>query len=219
MQLERQIRPRLDAQIGFTRRNATHLATLNVPSWNGPLAIRSDGASHYRELQVSLRQTWDDKQQVFVSYVRASARGELNDFMALFGRLDAPLLQPGGMSRLPTDARNRWITWGTVNLPKRFVLSPVMEWHSGFPYSPLDSRHLYYGVPNSGEYPAFMAVDLIAYKTVTYRQRTADVGIQLFNLTNHFNPRDVYPVRGSSNFGAFTNSVGPIARGFMLIKW
>ena len=219
LQLERQLRPRLDAQVGITRRNSSRLATLEVPEGAGPLAVRSTGISKYREVQVSLRQVWDDKQQLFVSYVRSSARGELNDFMALFGRLDAPLLQRGGVSRLPTDARDRWIAWGTVNVPGRVVFSPVMEWHSGFPYSPLDSRQLYDGEPNRAEYPSFMAVDLIAYKTVTYRERTADVGIQLFNLTNHFNPRDVYPVVGTSSYGAFTNSVGPILRGFIMIKW
>ena len=49
-----------------------------------------------------------------------------------------------------------------------------------------------------------MAVDLIAYKTLTVRQRMADVGVQLFNATNHFNPRDVDPVAGARNYGRFT---------------
>ncbi len=219
LQLERQIRPGLDAQIGHTRRRSTRLATLDVPPSSGPLAVASTGITSYRELQVSARQTWAGQQQLFVSYVWSSSRGELNDFMASFGSLDAPLLQPGGSSRLPTDARHRWIAWGTVNLPRNFVFSPVMEWHSGFPFSPLDARQLYLGTPNSGSYPAFTAVDLIAYKTVTYRKKAADVGIQLFNLTNHFNPRDVYPVKGARDYGRFTNSVGPILRGSMMIKW
>ena len=55
--------------------------------------------------------------------------------------------------------------------------------------------------------------------TVTVRDRMADVGVQLFNATNHFNPRDVYPVAGARNHGRFTNSVGLIVRGFMTIKW
>jgi hypothetical protein len=219
LQLERQLRPGLDAQVGFTRRNSSRLATLDVPADQGQLAVRSTGTSSYREFQVSMRQTWADKQQVFVSYVRSSARGELNDFMGLFGRLDAPLLQPGGLSRLPADARHRLLVWGTINAPGKLGFSPVMEWHSGFPYSALDDRQLYYGEPNSREFPSFMAVDLVAFKTVTVRDRMADVGIQLFNVTNYFNPRDVYPVVGTANYGAFTNSVGTILRGFMLIKW
>ena len=219
MQLERQLRPGLDAQVGFTRRRSTRVATLDVPEISGPLAVSSTGTGEYREFQASVRQTWGRQQQVFLSYVRSSSRGELNDFMALFTGLDAPLLQPGGMSRLTADARHRWIAWGTVNLPGKIVASPVMEWHSGFPYSALDSRQLYFGEPNSAAYPAFLAVDLIAYKTVTFRERVADVGIQLFNVTNHHNPRDVYAVVGTRSYGTFTNSVGPILRGFMMIKW
>jgi len=220
LQLERQVRPGMDAQIGYTRRRATRLATLDVATDGGPLAVTSDGRSNYEEYQVSVRQVWKNSQQLFVSYVRSSARGELNDFMTLFTGFDQPLLQPGGMSQLSADARHRWLAWGTVNTPLwGLVVSPVMEWHSGFPYSTLDERYFYHGEPNGERYPAFMAVDMIAYKTVTYRKRAADVGVQLFNLTNHKNPRDVYPVAGTRRFGAFTNSVGPILRGFMMIKW
>jgi hypothetical protein len=219
VQLERQLRPGLDAQVSYTGRQSTRVATLYVPETSGPLAVRSTGTGSYREIQASIRQTWRDQQQVFVSYVRSSSRGELNDFVGLFAGLGAPLVQPGGMSSLAADAPNRWIAWGTVNAPGKVVFSPVMEWHSGFPYSVVDSRYLYVGVPNGGRYPAFMAIDLIAYKTFSYRERTADLGIQLFNLTNHFNPREVYPVIGAQNFGKFTNSVGPILRGFMMIKW
>ncbi len=219
LQLEKQMTSGLDAQIGFTRRRSSRLATLDVPPAGGLLALRSNGTGTYREFQVSMRKTWPKQQQLFVSYVRSSAHGELTDFLSLFTGFDAPLLQPGGRSRLSADAPNRWLAWGTVNLPLGLVASPVLEWRSGFPYSVVDPRYMYAGAPNSASLPAFMAVDLIAYKTVTFRDRMADVGIQLFNATNHFNPREVYPVAGARNFGKFTNSVGRILRGFVLIKW
>ncbi len=219
LQLERQLRPGVDGQVGITDRRSTRLATLDVPLTSGAAAVRSTGTASYRELQLSVRKTWSGDQQLFASYVRSSARGELNDFATLFQALDAPLLQPGGVSRLAADARHRWIIWGTFNLPRRIVVSPVVEWHSGFPYSVVDHRYRYVGTPNSATFPAFMAADFIVYKTWTIRQRSADLGIQLFNATNHFNPREVYPVSGAPRFGSFTNSVGPILRGFMLLKW
>jgi hypothetical protein len=83
----------------------------------------------------------------------------------------------------------------------------------------VDARYEYVGRPNSAAFPAFMATDLVVYKTFTVRQRSADLGIQLFNATDHYNPRDVYPVVGAPRFGETTNSVGPILRGFMLLKW
>lgn len=219
LQLERQVALGLDAQVGFTNRRSARLATLDVPAGSGALSVRDNGTGTYRELQLSMRKIWANDQQLFVSYVRSSAAGELNDFAALFGGFDVPILRPGGMARMPTDARHRWIAWGTFNLPLDVVVSPVLEWHAGFPHSVVDERQEYVGRPNSSSFPAFMALDLVTYKKVTVRGRSADLGIQLFNATNHFNPRDVYRVIGARHFGRFTNSVGPILRGFMMIKW
>src|SRR5262249_28536132 len=157
----------------------------------------SDGAGSYRELQVSVRRTWDNDQQVFVSYVRAASMGELNDFASIFQAMDTPLLQPAGRARTSNDAPHRVLSWATFNLPRRVVVSPVAEWRSGFPYSPLNVRQLYDGAPNGRTFPQFMAVDAVVYKTVTWKRRNADVGVQLFNLTSHGNPRDVYPVTTS----------------------
>jgi len=195
------------------------LATLDVPATTGAVTVRSTGTSTYRELQVSARKTWGKQQQVFISYVRSSSRGELNDFVTLFQGFDVALFQSGGMARLPSDARHRWLAWGTFNLPQKIVVSPVFEWRSGFPYSTLTERYRYQGSPNDGTFPPFMATDLVVYRTFTVRRRSADLGIQLFNATNHFNPRDVYAVAGAPRYGDLTNSVGTILRGFMLLKW
>ena len=219
VQFERRLWRSLDAQFGFTRRTSARLATLGVPVTSGPATVDSTGTSSYHEIQISMQREWKDSQKVFFSYVRSWSNGELNDFATLFQTSDTPLLQPGGQARLSTDVRHRWIIWGTVNLPRRVVISPVFEWRSGFPYSVVDVRSLYAGPPNGSSYPAFMTTDIIAYKTFTVRKRSADFGMQLFNATNHFNPRDVYNTIGAPRFGQFTNSVGPIIRGFMMIKW
>ena len=218
-QVEHEVRPGLDALVGVTTRDSTRLAILDVPASGEALAVTSAGSGTYRELQVSGRQVWPNDQQLFMSYVWSSARGELNDFQSILRGFDEPLLQPGGRARLGTDARHRWLTWGTFNLPSRVVISPVLEWRSGFRYSTLDARQRYAGVPNGAQFPSFMALDLVIFRTFEAFEHRADLGIQVFNSTNHANPRDVYPVAGAPQFGTFTNSVGPILRGFMLIKW
>jgi len=217
--IERQIAPGLDAQVSFSARESARLPTLAVPPTSGALFLRGDGVASYREVQISARRTFEKDQQLFVSYVRSTSTGELNDFAALTQGFDAPLLQPGGIARLSADAPNRVLAWGTFNLPRRIVVSPVVEWRDGFPYSIVDTRYFYASAPNDRRFPAFMSTDLIVYKTFTAKKRNADVGFQLFNATNHFNPREVYPVVGDPRFGTFTNSVGPILRGYMLLKW
>ena len=151
--------------------------------------------------------------------MRSSSTGELNDFSALYRVLVVPLVQPGGVSRLTTDAPDRVLVWATFNLPRRIVISPVSEWRSGFPYSNVDHRYIYADTPNSRRYPAFFSTDLVLYKTFTVKKRSADIGIQVFNVTNHRNPRDVYAVVDAPRYGEFTNSVGTILRGYMLLKW
>jgi carboxypeptidase family protein len=217
--IERQLMPALDAQVSFTERQSSRLPTLDVPSASGQLLVRGDGVSEYREVQISARRTFPKDQQVFVSYVRSIAKGELNDFATVTQGFDAPLVQPGGIARLASDAPNRVLAWGTFNLPRRIVVSPVVEWRDGFPYSKVDTRYFYAGDPNSERFPAFMSTDLVMYRTFTAKGHDADIGFQLFNVTNHFNPRDVYPVVGDPRSGAFANGVGPILRGYMLLKW
>jgi len=41
------------------------------------------------------------------------------------------------------------------------------------------------------------------------------VGLKVFNVTNHFNPRDYQGNLASANYGGFANSVGRTYRG----KW
>lgn len=209
----------LDAEVSFTDRRSSRLARLRVPLDNGPLIVESDGLRTYRELQISGRQGFANHQELFVSYVLSTSRGELNDFASLFQGLAAPLLQPGGITRQSDDARHRLIAWGSVNLPASIVVSPVVEWRSGFRYSVLDEQGLYVGTPNGSAFPTFFALDTVVYKTVTYKNRAADLGVQIFNLTNHKNPRDVYSIMGEPRFGTFTNSVGTILRGYLLVKW
>jgi hypothetical protein len=216
--IERQITPRLDLQINATDRRTSRIATLRVPLEGGPLPVRSDGSSVYREVEISGRRRWDGDQQLFISYVRSSGRGEFNEFATLFQQLAVPLIQRAGVTRLPTDAKNRIIAWGTANLPYRIVVSPVVEWRSGFPYTVVNQRYVAVET-NVRSFPAFMATDLVIYKTFTVKKRSADLGIQLFNATNHFNPRDVHAVVGAPRLGEFANSVPTILRGFMMLKW
>ena len=157
--IEREFAPGLDAQAIVTNRRSSRVAVLDVPLRSGALQINSSGNGTYRELQVSMRKTWPDNQQLLASYVRSSAEGELNEFIAAFQAMDLPLVQPGGRARTANDARHRFLAWGTFNLPHRVVLSPVTEWRSGFPYSTLTSRYVYQGSPQAKTFPIFMATD------------------------------------------------------------
>ena len=217
--IEHRVTPRLEVQAGVRARDGSRLPTVMVPRDGGTLLLASSGASSYREFQVSLRQEWRPNAQAFLSYVWSSSRGDINDFGTLYTSLTTPLIQPGGAAPTPGDIPHRLRGWGTVELPRKIVVSPSIEWRTGFPYSVLDLARFYVGPPNGARFPQYFATDVTVFKTFGIIRRTADLGLQIFNLTGHFNPRDVIPVRGSAQFGDFSNSFGVTLGGYMQVRW
>lgn len=219
LRLERQLAPGWDVLVGAGLRRSSHLATLDVRPADDTLAVRSDGRSRYAEMEAALRHTWGEGKQVFLSYTRSSARGDVNDFSTLFAAGDTEVLQPGGAARLSADAPHRLLAWGTFNLPAGFTFAPAIEWHSGFPYSALGPRREYRAAPNGASFPSFLSLDVLISKTLTVAGKKLRVGAQIFNVTNHGNPRDAFAVAGAPGFGSFANSVGPTLRGVMAVSW
>jgi hypothetical protein len=101
--------------------------------------------------------------------------------------------------------------WGDFGLPRNIVATPVLEWRSGFPFSLLNEQQDYVGPRNGGgRFPQLVTLDLLVTKGVKipfrgkkYRGR---VGVTVFNITNHWNPRDVQNNLASPTFGTFYNS-------------
>jgi len=70
-------------------------------------------------------------------------------------------------------------------------------------------RQNYVGVPNSRRFPTFASLDLEMSKDFRVkflpwvRNHTLRGALRFFNVTNHFNPRDVYNSIASPFFGHF----------------
>jgi hypothetical protein len=217
--VERRIGRGWEAMLGLGLRRSSRLATLSVRESEGSLVVESAGRSTYRGVEAALRHTWGARDQVFVSYTRSSARGELNDFSTLFASGDTEILQTGGVARLGSDAPHRLLAWATISLPAGFGLAPAVEWRSGFPYSAIDAQRELVGPPNSASFPPFFSLDLVVDKTITVKGKRVKLNVQVFNATNHSNPRDVFAVVGAPRFGTFVNSVGPTVRGDIGVDW
>lgn len=219
LELEHQLRPGLEAQVSGRQRLGSSLPTVEVPAAGGIMPLTHSGTSMYREFQVSIHQTWRDDRQLFLSYVWSASRADVNDFGTLFVNLDAPLLEPAGRAPTSTDVPHRLRGWSTLGLPRNIVLSPSIDWRTGFPYSVQDVYRNYIGEPNRERFPNYFTVDVTLYKTFDLRSHKADLGLQFFNVTSHFNPRDVISVTESSQFGTFTNSFGLTLGGYMQVRW
>src|SRR5712691_2045422 len=170
------------------------------------IVLRSAGDATYRALEVTSRFTLKKDDAIYVSYVRSRSRGDLNDFNSYFGDLGAPVIRPNQYSNLAFDVPNRVVAWGRVSLPRRSSISPIVEWRSGFPFSARDEKQNFVGVRNSDltRFPQFFSLDVELAKefqlTKKYGMRLSVLG---FNLTNHFNPRDVHANTSDRQFREF----------------
>jgi len=166
-----------------------------------------------------VRKTWIHDAQLFVSYVRSSSTGDVNDFGSLFTNLDTPLLEPGGRAATVAAVPHRLRGWATFSLPHDIVVSPSVDWRTGFPFSALDVYQHYAEPPNQQRFPAYFSTDVTAFRTFNLFGRKMDLGLQFFNLTGHANPRDVIAVVASPRYREFSSTFGLTLAGYMQVRW
>jgi hypothetical protein len=219
LEVEHRLTPTFELQLGARRRFGSKLPTVHLPQEGGLTPLVGDGTSDYQEVQVAMRKTWANQSQVFVSYVHSSSVGESNDFGTLYKNLDTPLLDRNARAVTAADVPHRLRGWATFSLPLRIVVSPAVDWRTGFPFSALDVYQRYIVAPNTERYPHYFSMDLTAFKTFEIWSREMDFGLQFFNLTAHQNPRDVVAVVSSPRYGQFSESFGVTLAGYMQIRW
>ena len=209
LQLDQTIGRRVLLRANFIDSHTRHIYVVNPElDYRGTSAIvlRSAGDATYRALEVTSRFTVKKDDAIYVTYVRSRSRGDLNDFNSYFGDLGAPVIRSNQYSNLAFDVPNRLVAWGKVSLPRHASISPIVEWRSGFPFAARDENQNFVGVRNSDQtrFPQFFSLDLELAKefklTKKYGVRLSVLG---FNLTNHFNPRDVHANVSDRQFREF----------------
>jgi hypothetical protein len=179
-----------------------------VDSPDGPtILLSARGKSNAKEFDVTARKSFPDDGELFISYVKSRSTGDLNDFGTVYGDLREPILLSSEYSLQAFDVPHRVLMWGVLQLPKKITLVPGFEWRQGFPYTVFNEDYTVSGERNrGGRFPSFFAIDLRVTKQVSVFGRNIGLGFQVFNLTNHFNPRDVQNNLASPTFGEFSNS-------------
>src|SRR5262249_60733131 len=95
-----------------------------------------------------------------VSYPHSRAYGDLNDFNQFFGNDPQAVIQPNQRARLPFDAPNRFLAWGEFQAPWKLTVAPVIDVHTGFPYSVINPSREFVGPRNEMRFPRFASHDL-----------------------------------------------------------
>ena len=100
---------------------------------------------------------------------------------------------------------------------------PVLDIHTGFPYSRINQEREFVGARDSQRFPLFNSLDLQVTRPIRlpipHKDVKARIGFSVFNVFNRFNPRDVQSDVDSNRFGAMFNGVGRIWRGKFVLEF
>ena len=180
------------------------------------LTLAAVGESRYWELETTGRYLASEHADVTVSYVRSQSTRDLNDYDQFFGNFRNPIIRSNEHGLSPTDVPNRLIVRGTVGLPGQWVLSPLYEWRTGFPWSAVNEFQDFVGERNrSGRLPTVSSFDFTLARPWRFRKYRFTGGIRIFNAFDSGNERDVQANITAPDYGRFYN---PIQRsiGFVL---
>ncbi len=179
------------------------------------LLLNGNGASRYRQLELTARVTLGEgRHQFFLSYVNSQARGDANEFNSYIGNYPFPIVRQNQYARSNADLPHRFLAWGTLKLPQQMTLSPIVEYRSGLPYSTTNAQQDFVGQINALRFPRFLSIDARVTKDFQVTPKYAvRLSLRGFNLTNHFNALDVHRNLGDPRYGVF---FGNYHRRFML---
>jgi hypothetical protein len=220
LQFDRELRSKIFFRLGYEQRQVYrefYVNPLQFADGSAQLLLVNNGRQSYREFLTMLRWQVNERSTVFASYVHSRAYGELNDYNQFFGNFPYPLIRPNQRGPLSSDAPDRGLFWDIIGLPHKFDFIPILDIHTGFPYSRIDQDWNFIGAENrAGRFPTFLALDTKIQYPVDFTFRDHRIqfraGLSVYNVLNHFNPRDVQQHYASPNYGDFYNSIGRLFR-------
>ena len=214
VQVEQPLSRLLQLRVGYMQNRADGLVILNRtapdPSTRiGAYSLTGSGQSRYRQFEITARMRLSENRQLFFSYVRSRARGDLNDFSNYLGSFPIPIARDNQFGNLPADLPNRFLAWGVVQLPWKFQIAPVFEYRNGFPYVVTDAAQNYVGVPNANRFPNFVSLDARVSKDIKVSPKySVRLSVSGYNLTDHFNPEALHTNVADPAYGLFFGQRG-----------
>ncbi|MGA2096074.1 MAG: carboxypeptidase regulatory-like domain-containing protein [Candidatus Acidiferrum sp.] len=212
---DRALRRNVILRVGYIDSHTTYLFDVNpftgAAGQNSFLGLTNTGSSHYHELESTVHFTVHEHNEVNASYIWSRTRGDLNNLSNVMIPFLQPVIRPNVYGILPSDVPNRVITWGVFSLPKKLILSPILDIHSGYPYSDVDVLQNYVGTPNGQRFATFLSLDVKIYRVFQVPFLGAKsgkihhmrLGFYSLNVTNHGNFNAVYNNVTAPNFGQF----------------
>ena len=217
VEVQHALRKNLLLRVGYIDSHTTYLFAVNpftaAAGEESFLALTNTGSSHYRELESTVHFSFRRTDEINASYVWSRTRGDLNNLSAVLIPFEQPVIRPNVYGILPYDVPNRVVTWGIISLPKSIKFSPILDVHSGYPYSNIDTLQNYVGTPNGQRFAEFFTLDVKLYRQFRIpflgsehgkgKGHHVRLGFYSLNVTNHGNFNAVFNNVTAPNFGQF----------------
>lgn len=212
---DRELAPRVMLRLNyiFSRAYDQYIINPITALATGPaMLLTPHGASRYDEVESTVHFRVNANTDWSVSYVYSRARGDLNTLAQLFVPFEQPVIRPDVYSNLTSDVPNRILSWGRFKTHLWGIeAGPVADFHSGFPYAPVDMQQDYIGIPNTDRFPRFFSLDMKLSKEFhlplpLFRKHLMRGSLTVFNVSDHTNPRDVFNNASSPYFGHFVGN-------------
>ncbi|MGC2287361.1 MAG: carboxypeptidase regulatory-like domain-containing protein [Candidatus Acidiferrum sp.] len=215
IEVDRELRKNVVLRAEYIDSHTTYLFVVNpftgTAGENSFLGLTNTGSSHYRELESTVRFVVRGHDEVNASYIWSRTRGDLNNLSDVMIPFLQPVIRPNVYGILPSDIPQRVVTWGVFSLPKKFVFSPILDVHSGYPYSNVDVLQNYVGTPDGQRFATYLSLDVKVYRVFQVPFIGAKsgkihhfrLGFYALNVTDHGNFNAVYNNVAAPNFGQF----------------
>jgi len=193
---------------GVLARNGSHELIVDPvrTATAAELQLRGDGGSRYRDAEAGVHFTHSTQLDIDATYVRSSARGDLNAITAFFDTVRSPVIGANAYAPLGSDIPHRLLVRGRLAPTDRWLFLGVADWHTGSPYSTVDAALDYVGLRNAFRLPTAFRLELGIERRVKFRKWDPWIGVRVLNALNSFLPTDVQSNVASPAFGDLYNS-------------
>ncbi len=197
----------------FLEKRTTDLFTFVNQSGSTALSgnyhLTNQRADHYDSVEVHAKRVFANGHTVFASYTHSSARTNAAlDYMPTLS-----VLGPQQSGPLAWDPPNRILSWGWLPVPlaklrKSWDVVYSLDWHTGFPFTPVNANRQLTGGAGSGRFPDY--ANFSPGLEWRFHIRGAYIGLRgvMENAMDRSNPAIVNPVVDSPEYGTFSEFQG-----------
>jgi hypothetical protein len=215
VEIESAVRTNVSIRVAYLDGGTRNLFIVDPMLPSSVLALTNTGTSQYRQAEFSAHYRLTERADINFTYIWSRSRGDLNALSDTFVPVQTPVIRPNAYGISSSDIPHRVLAGGLFHLPWwKLVVAPLVDVHSGYPYSALDFLQNYVGAPNSARFPMYFSLDARIYRDIVLhipfldsaKGRKIRVGVFSLNATNHQNPHDVFYNNASPLFGQFVGN-------------